>query len=91
MTHPNPFGLYDLYGNQLELSCLDVFNGDFYCSSSSPLADLLCETRSTDCTLRGGTHTDWPSFCTSARRWSLSASDLSGAGIRVVCDLEHEP
>lgn len=82
---PNPFGLYDLIGNRQEW-CLDAYDADFY--ASSPVVDPICESGSAEYVLRGGTHTDLPSFATSARRWSQSADNLGGAGIRVVCEVD---
>ena len=88
LKRPNAFGIYDLLGNRQEW-CLDSYDDDFY--ALSPVADPICESDSGKYVLRGGTHTDSPAFCTSARRWSQAADDLGGAGIRVVCDLEYEP
>ena len=82
---PNSFGLYDMYGNRQEW-CLDNFEGGFY--ESSPVADPVCQTRADERVLRGGAHTDLPSFCTSARRWSQNASDPGASGIRIVCKLD---
>jgi eukaryotic-like serine/threonine-protein kinase len=83
LKRPNAFGLYDVLGNRQEW-CLDVYDADFY--ASSPVADPICESGSEKYVLRGGTHTDLPAFCTSARRWSQAADDLGGAGIRVVLE-----
>lgn len=82
---PNPFGIYDLYGNRQEW-CLDNFSPDFY--SISPQIDPLCEDDRGVRVLRGGTHTDAVEFCTSARRWGQDADDVGAAGIRVVCEIK---
>lgn len=82
LKKPNPFGLYDLYGNRQEW-CQDVFAADFY--SRSPLSDPVCRAGGQERALRGGTHTDMASFCTSSRRWSQARDFPGAAGIRVVC------
>jgi len=79
---PNPFGLLDIYGNRQEW-CQDVFDADFY--SRSPLSDPQCRSGSEERVLRGGTHTDMASFCTSSRRWSQAVDFPGAAGIRVIC------
>ncbi len=82
LKRPNPFGLFDIYGNRQEW-CQDVFDADFY--SRSPLSDPICRSGSEERVLRGGTHTDMASFCTSSRRWSQAVDFPGAAGIRVVC------
>ncbi len=81
---PNPFGLYDVYGNRQEW-CADVFSADFY--SASPSVDPVNLSDGEERCLRGGTHTDAAWFCTSSRRWSQAADNLGAAGIRVVCEV----
>ena len=80
--HPNPFGLFDLYGSRQEW-CLDVLDENFY--SQSPLSDPVCRSGGDQRVLRGGCHTDFATFSTSARRWSQEASGVSASGFRVVC------
>ncbi len=82
LKRPNPFGLFDIYGNRQEW-CQDVFDADFY--KRSPLSDPVCRSGSEERVLRGGTHTDMASFCTSSRRWSQAVDFPGAAGIRVVC------
>lgn len=82
LKRPNPFGIYDIYGNRQEW-CLDVFDPEFY--SRSPLSDPVCRSGGEERVLRGGTHTDMASFCTSSRRWSQPSDTPGAAGIRVVC------
>lgn len=82
LKRPNPFGILDIYGNRQEW-CQDVFDADFY--SRSPLSDPVCRSGSEERVLRGGTHTDMASFCTSSRRWSQAIDFPGAAGIRVIC------
>jgi eukaryotic-like serine/threonine-protein kinase len=85
LKRPNPFGIYDMYGNRQEW-CLDHYAADFY--RASPVENPVCETsNSTWRAMRGGTHTDMASFCTSAQRWSQEANNPGAAGIRMVCEL----
>lgn len=80
---PNPFGLYDLYGNRQEW-CRDSFQSDFY--ARSPETDPVCLAEGPLRSLRGGAHTDETWFCTSARRWGQEPDDIGAAGIRVLCE-----
>ncbi|MEX2170267.1 MAG: SUMF1/EgtB/PvdO family nonheme iron enzyme [Pirellulales bacterium] len=81
----NPFGLHDMYGNRQEW-CQDNYAVDFY--ELSPVRDPVCENGSSDRVMRGGTHTDLASFCTSTRRWNQDASNPGAAGIRVVLEVQ---
>lgn len=86
---PNPFGVYDLYGNRQEW-CLDHFDPLYY--TKSPIENPLCTLGDGTRVLRGGTHTDPAIFCNSTRRWSQLPDNVGAAGIRVVCETEdpHE-
>lgn len=81
---PNPFGLYDIYGNRQEW-CADFFSADYY--ASSPLDDPLNDSDAEQRCLRGGAHTDGAWFCTSSRRWGQEPDNIGAAGVRVVCEL----
>jgi formylglycine-generating enzyme required for sulfatase activity len=81
---PNPFGLFDLYGNRQEW-CRDTFDANFY--TRSPESDPVCLAEDSLKSMRGGAHTDEARFCTSARRWGQSADNIGAAGIRIVCEL----
>lgn len=84
VRQPNPFGLFDLYGNRQEW-CRDTFEPDFYVRS--PERDPVCLGEGSLKSMRGGAHTDEAWFCTSARRWGQEADNIGAAGIRVVCEL----
>ncbi len=87
LKRPNPFGIYDMYGNRQEW-CLDNYAADFY--GASPLENPVCETGDSRRVMRGGAHTDLASFCTSSQRWSQQADNPGAAGIRIVCELKRE-
>lgn len=80
---PNPFGLFDMYGNRQEW-CRDTFQADFY--AEAPVKDPVCLAEGELRSLRGGAHTDETWFCTSARRWGQEPDDIGAAGIRVLCE-----
>jgi formylglycine-generating enzyme required for sulfatase activity len=84
LKRPNPFDIYDLYGNRQEW-CLDNFQADYY--SDSPTVDPVCEYSGEMRVARGGIHTDPASFCTSERRWFQEADNLGASGIRVVAEI----
>jgi formylglycine-generating enzyme required for sulfatase activity len=84
LKRPNPFGIYDLYGNRQEW-CLDNFQADYY--ADSPAVDPVCEYGGEQRVARGGIHTDPASFCTSDRRWFQEADNLGASGIRVLAEI----
>ena len=86
LKRPNPFGIYDMYGNRQEW-CLDNYAANFY--GASPLENPVCETGASQRVMRGGAHTDLASFCTSSQRWSQQADNPGAAGIRIACELKE--
>jgi formylglycine-generating enzyme required for sulfatase activity/serine/threonine protein kinase len=85
LKRPNPFGIYDLYGNRQEW-CLDHFAVDYY--AQSPTADPVCTAGGVDRAMRGGAHTDLARFCSAVTRWGQEADNPGAAGIRVVSEIE---
>lgn len=84
LKEPNPFGIYDLYGNRQEW-CLDHYAVDFY--GRSPVVDPLNSSGGADRVMRGGAHTDLPRFCSAVTRWEQEADNPGAAGIRVVAEI----
>jgi len=74
---PNPFGLYDMYGNAIE-QCSSAF------VEGLPDPGLRVRTAK-----RGGSWRDSATFCRSAfRRYSAATSREKTAGIRCVCEID---
>ncbi|MGD9635800.1 MAG: bifunctional serine/threonine-protein kinase/formylglycine-generating enzyme family protein [Pirellulales bacterium] len=84
LKRPNPFGIFDLYGNRQEW-CLDNFQDDYYVNS--PQIDPVCDYGGEMRVARGGIHTDPASLCTSDRRWFQEADNLGASGIRVMAEI----
>lgn len=85
LKRPNPFGIYDLFGNRQEW-CLDHFAADYY--AQSPTADPVCTVGGADRAMRGGAHTDLARFCSAVTRWGQEADNPGAAGIRVASEIE---
>ena len=85
LKRPNPFGIYDLYGNRQEW-CLDHFAVDYY--GESPTVDPANKVGGADRAMRGGAHTDLARFCSAVTRWGQEANNPGAAGIRVVGEIE---
>ena len=85
MKRPNPFGIFDLYGNRQEW-CLDHFEIGYY--AQSPTADPVCAVGGPERAMRGGAHTDLARFCSAVTRWGQEADNPGAAGIRVVGEIE---
>ncbi|MBA4104332.1 MAG: hypothetical protein C0485_01140 [Pirellula sp.] len=85
LKRPNPFGIYDLYGNRQEW-CLDRFAVDYY--AQSPTVDPVNTASGVDRAMRGGAHTDLARFCSAVTRWGQEADNPGAAGIRVVGEIE---
>jgi len=85
LKRPNPFGIYDLYGNRQEW-CLDHFAVDYY--AQSPTVDPVNMASGVDRAMRGGAHTDLARFCSAVTRWGQEADNPGAAGIRVVGEIE---
>jgi formylglycine-generating enzyme required for sulfatase activity/serine/threonine protein kinase len=88
---PNPWGIYDLYGNVAEW-CLDRFEVDFY--QHSPIIDPIppAEPLVGNRTTRGGNIYAWSVNCRSAARWPIApATRHNGKGFRVLCEFVVPP
>jgi len=86
---PNPWGLYDMYGNVSEW-CLDSYSA--YQSSQSPLEDPLF-TQSTLKIARGGSYFQGSEDCRSAARETIFDRnpyyDPVGFRVALVCGSSH--
>ncbi|MDR2353714.1 MAG: formylglycine-generating enzyme family protein [Deltaproteobacteria bacterium] len=79
---PNPWGLYNIYGNAREW-VEDWYSPDYY--EESPTDDPTGPTEGKEKILRGGAFCDDPVYCKSARRYTEAPDELSGSfGFRVV-------
>ena len=80
---PNPFGLYDVYGNVHEW-CRDWYAEDYY--ADSPRSDPPGPGEGTKRVFRGGTWASWELDCRSARRQGAEPGSQSFyRGFRVTC------
>jgi formylglycine-generating enzyme required for sulfatase activity len=80
----NQFGLYDMHGNVWEW-CQDDWHNSYKGALTDSSARVSDESKS-DKVLRGGSWSNNPGNCRSARRISDNASlDHSNLGFRVVC------
>ena len=83
---PNPWGLFDMYGNMGEW-CADYFGQDYY--RQSPLADPAGPGARLNHVIRGGAWAQEHYMCRSALRMrALTAFAADFTGFRVVCQLE---
>ncbi|MDD5729330.1 MAG: formylglycine-generating enzyme family protein [Victivallales bacterium] len=64
---PNPFGLFDIYGNVLEW-CNDFYGQDYY--AQSPVKNPRGPDSGSKRVLRGGSWASRPARCNSTRRFS---------------------
>ncbi|MDR2353715.1 MAG: formylglycine-generating enzyme family protein [Deltaproteobacteria bacterium] len=79
---PNPWGLYNIYGNAREW-VEDWFSSGYY--AKSPTDDPTGPTEGKEKILRGGAFCDNPVYCKSARRYTENPEKNSGSfGFRVV-------
>ncbi len=82
---PNPFGLYDVYGNVWEW-CADGFTDDYY--ATSPVNDPPGAADPLTRVVRGGSYDRHPLVCRSATRTALSPDRrFGGIGFRLAADL----
>ena len=82
---PNPWGLYDLYGNVWEW-CSDYYDRNYY--GMSPTYNPQGPTTGTSRVLRGGSWWDDSPFCRSANRdFYLPTYRDYEVGFRVVCEI----
>ena len=82
---PNPWGLYDLYGNVWEW-CSDYYDRKYY--AMSPVSNPQGPTTGTSRVLRGGSWWDAAPFCRSANRdFYLPTYRDYEVGFRVVCEI----
>ncbi|HEX3655675.1 MAG TPA: SUMF1/EgtB/PvdO family nonheme iron enzyme, partial [Pirellulales bacterium] len=81
---PNPWGLYDMYGNVYDW-CSDWFAKDYY--QNSPAADPEGPPSGMHRVLRGGAFSNLPEPCRSGGR-NARAPDVADNpyGLRVVCE-----
>ena len=79
---PNPWGLYDMYGNVIEW-CLDSWNGDAY--SAADAIDPVSPNPGYGYVTRGGSHSFMckSNNCRSACRASLSPGNVLETGFRL--------
>ena len=83
---PNPFGLFDMYGN-VEEWCQDWFRADFY--SASPVDDPVGPTTGDTRVRRGGHFLGIPMLDRSASRADFAPSLCHCIiGFRIACDVE---
>ena len=88
MTHPvgqklpNPWGLYDMYGNVMQW-CADWFRGDYY--RRSPLDDPPGPATGSHHGLRGGFFGSASGWCRSASRYCAAVPLSAARGFRVLC------
>src|SRR3989339_211805 len=82
---PNDFGLYDMHGNILEW-CWDWFDLEYYKTRPSPDVDPRGPSSGfPEKVVRGGSFSDTPAECASAKRDGRSPEDLANnRGFRVV-------
>lgn len=82
LKRPNPFGLYDVYGNVWEW-CLDLWYEPGY--SADNAVDPLGTTGWTH-VLRGGCFYSRPQALRSAKRFGYQSQRFHSVGFRVVCE-----
>ena len=83
-NRPNPWGLYDVYGNVAEW-CQDVYQANYY-GDNSPIKDPEGPTTGSIRVLRGGSYMSQASSCRSSYRGSADQQIRSRQnGLRVVC------
>ena len=81
---PNPWGLFDIYGNVSEW-CSDWFGLDYY--RASPPADPQGPQQGSERILRGSTYRDDPSISTSFRRnWFPPNMRRDAIGLRLCAE-----
>lgn len=84
---PNPIGLYDMYGNVLEL-CRDGYSFDWY--HRSPVEEPVAPVSIAQLVTRGGSFRWFPEQCRSAARNRRPISDgYLDVGFRLVVEIRH--
>lgn len=83
-NRPNPWGLYDVYGNVAEW-CQDVYQANYY-GDNSPIKDPEGPATGSIRVLRGGSYMSQASSCRSSYRGSADQQIRSRQnGLRIVC------
>ncbi|MCL1894476.1 MAG: formylglycine-generating enzyme family protein [Holophagaceae bacterium] len=86
MLKPNPFGLYDLYGNIWEL-CADNWHADYHGAPVDGSAWIQGKGES-DHVMRGGSHRSLPLRANSTIRYNIvPIAAYENVGFRVACDI----
>ena len=83
---PNPFGLFDVYGNMWEF-CQDSFDAEFY--SVSPLTDPVAIVPGDrgEVVVRGNTRTTSFFMINSVFRWKIKTGDRGDFNVRLLREI----
>ena len=89
LLKPNPFGLYDVYGNVWEL-CEDNWQPNYNGAPTDSSAWRL-GGKDSDRVMRGGSHHSTPQRASSPSRINLVPSKpYENVGFRIVCDISKQ-
>jgi formylglycine-generating enzyme required for sulfatase activity len=82
---PNPWGLYDMYGNVYEW-CEDGWHGNYNGAPADGSARTDNHTQGNRHVLRGGSWFNYPVYCRSASRsYDIRVNRYYNYGLRLVC------